>query len=51
MILGAVLKEVSGQSYADYMEQHVFGALGISTTAADEERAVRSGFEQVWFYL
>jgi CubicO group peptidase (beta-lactamase class C family) len=52
MILGAVLEEVSGQSYADYMEQHVFGPLGMSTAAADEERAVRSGFEQgyqSWF--
>ncbi|WP_339291307.1 serine hydrolase domain-containing protein [Paenibacillus sp. FSL W8-0187] len=41
MILGAVLEEVSGQSYADYMEQHVFGPLGMSTAAADEERAIR----------
>ncbi|GIO95873.1 penicillin-binding protein [Paenibacillus lautus] len=52
MILGAVLEEVSGQSYADYMEQHVFGPLGMSTATADEERAVRSGFEQgyqSWF--
>lgn len=52
MILGAVLEEVSGQSYADYMEQHVFGPLGMSTAAADEERAFRSGFEQgyqSWF--
>ncbi|MEC0308620.1 serine hydrolase [Paenibacillus lautus] len=52
MILGAVLEEVSGQSYADYMEQHVFGPLGMSTAAADEERAVRTGFEQgyqSWF--
>ncbi|MBT2762270.1 serine hydrolase domain-containing protein [Paenibacillus sp. ISL-20] len=52
MILGAVLEEVSGQSYADYMEQHVFGPLGMSMAAADEERAVRSGFEQgyqSWF--
>lgn len=52
MILGAVLEEVSGQSYADYMEQQVFGPLGMGTAAADEERAVRSGFEQgyqSWF--
>lgn len=45
MILGAVLEEVSGQSYADYMERHVFGPLGMSTAAADEERALQTGFE------
>lgn len=52
MILGAVIEEVSGQSYADYMVQHVFDPLGMSTAAADEERAVRADFEQgfqSWF--
>ncbi|EFU39571.1 putative penicillin-binding protein [Paenibacillus vortex V453] len=52
MILGAILEEVSGQSYADYMEKHVFGPLGMSMAAADEKRAAQTGFEkgfQSWF--
>ena len=50
MILGAVLEEVSGQSYADYMGRCVWPAG--HECAADKERAVQTGFEhgyQSWF--
>lgn len=35
-LLGKVIECVSGQSYADYLEQHVFGPLGMDDSSARE---------------
>ena len=34
-LLGAVIEEVSGQSYGDYLEQQLFAPLGMSRTSVD----------------
>ena len=36
MILGRVIEEVSGQSYADYLAQHIFQPAGMTATGIDE---------------
>jgi CubicO group peptidase (beta-lactamase class C family) len=36
MILGRVIEEVSGQSYADYLTQHIFQPAGMTATGIDE---------------
>jgi CubicO group peptidase (beta-lactamase class C family) len=36
MILGRVIEEVSGQSYADYLAQHIFQPAGLTATGIDE---------------
>jgi|GEM_PF-305035 len=38
-ILGAIVQQVSGQSYGDYMEQKVFGPLGMNGSFSSPERA------------
>jgi CubicO group peptidase (beta-lactamase class C family) len=35
-LLGAVIEGASGQSYADYMREHVWGPLGMSGTRMDD---------------
>ena len=35
-LLGAVIEGASGQSYADYMREHVWGPLGMSDTRMDD---------------
>jgi CubicO group peptidase (beta-lactamase class C family) len=39
-LLGAVIERASGQSYADYMRQHVFVPLGMRQTICDDRRRV-----------
>jgi CubicO group peptidase (beta-lactamase class C family) len=36
MILGRVIEEVSGQSYADYLSEHIFRPAGMTATGIDE---------------
>jgi CubicO group peptidase (beta-lactamase class C family) len=40
MILGRVIEEVSGQSYADYLEEHIFQPAGMTATGIDEPSLV-----------
>jgi len=52
--LGVVIEAVSGQSYADYMQQHVFTPLGMAHSAASESEAKRDGLaaaHEWWFGL
>ena len=52
LILGAIIEEVTKQSFADYMQQHIFTPLGMTHTAADEDAANRTGYRsgyQSWF--
>lgn len=52
VILGAVIEAVSGQSYQDYMHEHVFEPLAMvhssATKRAAEEHAISTGYSQ-WF--
>ncbi len=36
VLLGLAIEQVSGDSYADYVRQRIFGRAGMSTTSADE---------------
>ncbi|MEH7380951.1 serine hydrolase domain-containing protein [Bacillus sp. JJ1533] len=51
-ILAALIEEVSGQFYADFMDEHVFQPLEMNHAAADMERAYEHGYQsgyQSWF--
>ncbi|GAA0344919.1 serine hydrolase [Bacillus carboniphilus] len=51
-ILGAIIEEVTGQSYSSYMEHNIFTPLGMTDTAADRETAYEKGYSsgyQSWF--
>jgi len=50
--LGLVVEAVSGQSYADYMQQHVFAPLGMTHTYASESAAKAGGLApgHAWFF-
>jgi D-alanyl-D-alanine carboxypeptidase len=39
-LLGAVIERASGQSYADYVRQHVFVPLGMRQTICDDRRRI-----------
>jgi CubicO group peptidase (beta-lactamase class C family) len=39
-LLGAAIESASGQPYADYMRDHVWGPAGMSATAMDDPRAL-----------
>jgi D-alanyl-D-alanine carboxypeptidase len=49
VILGAVIARVSGMTYADYLKQHLFAPLGMSSTGYDADSLVlpkrASGYE------
>lgn len=52
LILGSLIEEVTGQSYAEYMEQEVFLPLGMKDAAADKDIAYDKGYAagyQSWF--
>lgn len=52
LILGALIEEVTNQTYSEYMEQHVFSPLGMKNTAADYSTAYKKGYVigyQSWF--
>ncbi|MBD8038430.1 beta-lactamase family protein [Solibacillus sp. A46] len=52
IILGALIEEVTHQTYAEYMEQNVFNPLGMKNAAADYKTAYEKGYlsgYQSWF--
>lgn len=44
LILGALIEEVTNQTYSKYMEQNVFRPLGMKNAAADHESAYNKGY-------
>ena len=53
-VLGLVIETISGQSYADYMQEHVFAPLGMTHSYASESEAKRNGLatgHEWWFGL
>jgi CubicO group peptidase (beta-lactamase class C family) len=52
--LGLVIEAVSGQSYGDYVEQHIFAPLDMKKSFASESQAQKNGLavgHQWWFGL
>ncbi|WP_163139516.1 serine hydrolase domain-containing protein [Bacillus sp. 22-7] len=52
LILGAMLEELTGMSYAEYMELHIFQPLGMKNAAANKEDSYKNGYlsgYQSWF--
>lgn len=52
LILGALIEEVTQQTYTEYMEQNVFNPLGMKNSAADYKKAYEKGYlsgYQSWF--
>lgn len=52
LILGALIEEVTNQTYAEYMEHHVFLPLGMKHAAANHDAAYKKGYDagyQSWF--
>jgi CubicO group peptidase (beta-lactamase class C family) len=49
--LGVVVEAVSGQPYAEYLQDHVFGPLGMEHSYAAREPATRDGLAQGHRYL
>ncbi|MFP7478413.1 serine hydrolase domain-containing protein [Terribacillus saccharophilus] len=52
LILGAIIEEITNQKYGDYMQQHIFAPLQMTHTAANETKAINTGFRtgyQSWF--
>ncbi|MEH6989686.1 serine hydrolase domain-containing protein [Cytobacillus firmus] len=52
LILGAMIEELTGMSYEEYMEQQIFDPLGMKYAAADKEGAYEKGYlsgYQSWF--
>ena len=51
-VVGLVVERVSGQPFGSYVEDHVFGRLGMDHSHADLERAVSDGLtdaHRFWF--
>ncbi|MFJ8238683.1 serine hydrolase [Bacillus tropicus] len=52
MILGALIEEVTNETYSSYMEKHVFQPLNMNGAAASKENAYEKGYltgYQSWF--
>ncbi|MEC2555138.1 serine hydrolase, partial [Bacillus tropicus] len=52
MVLGALIEEVTNDTYSSYMEKHVFRLLNINCSAASKETAYEKGYltgYQSWF--
>ncbi|WP_214483974.1 serine hydrolase domain-containing protein [Bacillus sp. SM2101] len=52
LILGALIEEVTNQTYSEYMEEQVFSPLGMNNAAADNDTAYERGYlagYQSWF--
>ena len=46
ILLGYVVEKVSGQRYADYVQQHIFGPLGMASSGYDDSDRVIPGRAQ-----
>jgi CubicO group peptidase (beta-lactamase class C family) len=44
LILGALIEEVTNQTYSEYMEKQVFSPLGMKYAAADKDMAYKKGY-------
>ena len=52
IVLGAIVEAVSGASYAQYVQQHVFDVLDMRHSFTDQARAMQQGMSQghrYWF--
>ncbi|KON90152.1 penicillin-binding protein [Sporosarcina globispora] len=52
LILGALIEELTGMSYAEYMQKEIFEPLGMKNAAANKEGAYKKGYlsgYQSWF--
>ena len=52
LVLGALIEEVTNQTFSDFMEQNVFTPLGMNNSAADYNKAYEKGYVsgyQSWF--
>jgi len=49
-IAGLIVEMVSGQSYADYVSQHILEPLGMEHATASRERAVADGLAEGHYY-
>lgn len=50
MLLGAVVEAVSGQTYGEYIETHIFAPLGMSAAAASPEQAPGLAAPHRWWF-
>lgn len=50
-ILGYLIERVAGQSYADYMQAHVFTPLAMRHSFTDEQAAQQAGLAQGYHWL
>ncbi|MGE8203352.1 serine hydrolase domain-containing protein [Heyndrickxia sp. NPDC080065] len=52
LILGALIEEVTNQTFSEFMKQYIFLPLGMKNTAADRDGAYKKGYlagYQSWF--
>ena len=52
LVLGAIIEQVSGQSYASYIEQQIFTPLKMQKSFTDQQRAIEQGMargHRYWF--
>ena len=43
ILLGIIIEKVTGQSYADYLQEHIFGPLGMKDSGYDQTRTILPG--------
>ncbi|USK50435.1 beta-lactamase family protein [Bacillus sp. CMF12] len=44
LVLGALIEELTGMSYAEYMQKQIFEPLGMKNAAANKEGAYKNGY-------
>lgn len=52
LVLGAIVEQVTGQSYADYVERHIFAPLAMQRSFTAQETAMQRGMahgHRYWF--
>jgi len=48
-LLGAIIEEVSGMSYSDYLRKNILDPLGMSNTGVDDRRTILEGRARGYF--
>lgn len=48
LLLGSVVEAVSGQSYYDYVQEHIFGPAGMTFTGAEPEAVPVTGLTHIY---